>query len=462
MKKVIIVILFLLGLYAAFAQKNKPATSTATVLSGPMAAYAECRETAIWLQTNEPAEVKLQYWRKGKPDSMITTVSQFTKAEDANTATFVIALLEPGITYEYNVLVNGKAIKFETPLSFKTQEVWWYRKDPADFTVAFGSCVYINEPRYDRYGVGYGLSPDKIFNSIADKKPDLMLWIGDNMYSRQADFYSRAGMLYRYTHARSQPSLQRLLRTGNHYGIWDDHDYGPNDADLSNPMKEMSLDVFKMFFPKQKYGLPDAPGVFYRFLYNDIEFFMLDDRYYRMPSNMKDNRDKTQLGHKQLEWLKMGLLNSSAPFKIICVGGQFLNEKTDKESFNLYRYERENILNYIKEHNIEGVVFLSGDRHHGELLKKEIGGFYPLYDFTSSPLTSTIHVVKETSDEFKNDQRIPNTLIQEQNFGLLRFVGAKENRTLVMECYNQEGKQLWQYSIKMSELKTKQTDNTQD
>ncbi|MCS7078402.1 MAG: alkaline phosphatase family protein, partial [Bacteroidia bacterium] len=202
--------------------------------------------------------------------------------------------------------------------------------------------------------------------------------IGDNVYTRQADFYSRAGLLYRYTHTRSHPDLQRLLRTGHHYAIWDDHDYGPNDADISNPMKEIALEVFKLFFPRQKYGLPEAPGVFYRFSYSDIDFFMLDDRYYRSPSNMKDGPHKTQLGEVQLEWLKNSLLSSNAPFKIICVGGQFLNEKTNKESFNLYRYEREKIINFIKENNIEGVVFLTGDRHHAELLRKEIGGFYPL------------------------------------------------------------------------------------
>jgi len=459
MKKLLIAILFILLIYAAFAQKTK---SEATILSGPMAAYTECRETAVWLQTTEPAEVKIQYWKKGKPDSSVTTRAQYTKAEDFNVATFVINLLEPGTTYEYQVLVNKKAIKFAEPLYFKTQEVWWYRKDPPDFTVAFGSCVYINEPKYDRYGKGYGLPSDKIFNSIADKKPDLMLWIGDNTYIRQADFGSRSGILYRYTHTRSHSDLQRLLRTGHHYGIWDDHDYGPNDADVSNPFKETSLEIFKMFFPKQKYGLPNAPGIFYRFTYSDVDFFMLDDRFYRSPSGMKDGQHKTQLGEEQLEWLKNSLLNSSAPFKIICVGGQFINEKTDKESFNLYRYEREKIINFIKENNIEGVVFLTGDRHHAELLRKEIGGFYPLYDFTSSPLTSTIHIVKETSTEYKNDQRIANTLIQEQNFGMLRFSGAGENRTMKMECYNAEGKLLWDFTLKTSDLKVKKEHSSQD
>jgi phosphodiesterase/alkaline phosphatase D-like protein len=60
---------------------------------------------------------------------------------------------------------------------------------PRDFRVAFGSCAYVNDPPFDRssrpsgpYGGGYA-----IFDSIARMKPDMMLWLGDNIYLRDAD-----------------------------------------------------------------------------------------------------------------------------------------------------------------------------------------------------------------------------------------------------------------------------------
>ena len=37
---------------------------------------------------------------------------------------------------------------------------------------------------------------------------------------------------------------------------------------------------------------------------------------------------------------------------------------------------------------IEGVVFLSGDRHYSELTKTEFEGLYPIYELTSSGITS--------------------------------------------------------------------------
>ena len=46
---------------------------------------------------------------------------------------------------------------------------------------AIGSCSYVNEPEFDRPGKPYG-SNFEIFNSINNKNPDFMLWLGDNMY----------------------------------------------------------------------------------------------------------------------------------------------------------------------------------------------------------------------------------------------------------------------------------------
>ena len=71
--------------------------------------------------------------------------------------------------------------------------MWQYRFDPPAFTLAVGSCVFINEPQYDRPGRPYGGNYE-IFESLADSKPDAMLWLGDNAYFREVDFYSLSGM----------------------------------------------------------------------------------------------------------------------------------------------------------------------------------------------------------------------------------------------------------------------------
>ena len=65
------------------------------------------------------------------------------------------------------------------------------------------------------------------------------------------------------------------------------------------------------------------------------------------------------------------------------------------------------------------MIFLSGDRHFGELLKIERAGAYPLYEFTSSPLTSQ-PVARPDAAERENPDVVPGTLHGRRQFGLIR------------------------------------------
>jgi len=210
------------------------------------------------------------------------------------------------------------------------------------------------------------------------------------------------------------------------------------------------------YWPNKTYG-EDEQGVYHSFSWSDAEFFLCDDRWFRDASEMEElDGKKAMLGKKQLEWLKNKLVHSKATFKFIVVGGQVLNKHTDKESYNLYKKEREELLNFLVQQKISGVVFLSGDRHHTEILKDEsvkekLG--YSLYDITSSPLSSGVSNVLKT-DEAKNPQRVPNTLTVEQNYCSIRISGKKGERIALVTCYDKNGLVKWGYQIPESELKT--------
>ena len=60
-----------------------------------------------------------------------------------------------------------------------------------------GLCVYVNEAPYDRAGPEYG-GDYGIFASIDAQRPDFMLWMGDNVYLRPADWNTRTGIYHRY------------------------------------------------------------------------------------------------------------------------------------------------------------------------------------------------------------------------------------------------------------------------
>ncbi|MEX1139938.1 MAG: alkaline phosphatase D family protein [Bacteroidota bacterium] len=416
--------------------------------SGPMVGYGQMTEVMVWVQTKKPAAVQFRYWNLQDPTKSSMSRPVNTSASDAHVAHVLIDGLHPGNSYGYELRINGKAVKRPYPLRFQTQPLWHWRTDPPNFTVAFGSCLYINETEWDRPGTPYG-SDYGILGVIASKQPDVMLWLGDNTYYREVDWHTVGGLKHRWTHTRSVPEMQPLLGAAHNYAIWDDHDYGPNDADRTYRLRSEALEIHKLFWANQTYGTAETKGVFGRFEWGDVEFFLLDDRYHRSPNRSPNDESKTMFGKEQLQWLMDGLVSSSAPFKIVAGGNQILNPSTEGETFYRYQYEYEALLRFVKDQRVPGVIFLSGDRHLTELITLKDTTFYPLYDYTSSSLTAGLSSWKDED----NKNVVPGTLVNDaHNFGILKFSGPRRDRTLVMECWDYTGKLRWTHGVKASQL----------
>ncbi len=439
MRTLILLTMLWLGMQPAAAQN--PAD---LLQSGPMVGYAEMREVMLWVQTTRPAIVFFAYWPEGQPDSVHYTDMYETRKEEAWTAHLVADEVEPGRTYEYQLYLNKQPVKLAWPTRFKTPPLWQWRTDPPEFTVATGSCAYINEPPYDRPGKPYG-GEYEIFTSIYEQHPDIMLWLGDNTYLREADWFSWTGIVKRYTHTRSLPEMQPLLANASNYAIWDDHEYGPNDADRTFVHKDKTLRAFRLFWGNPSYGLPGAcgpNGITTYFQWGDVDFFLLDNRWFRPPNDCK-TCEKTILGKEQLEWLIEALAASKATFKLVAVGGQVLNTVERWETWaNLAPEERNYLLGRLAAEGVRNLIFLTGDRHHTELSKFVNEQGWTVYDLTSSPLTSR----SGPRDEV-NKLRVPGTLVTKRNFVTLTFSGPRKQRTCTLRCFDAQGNELWQYVI---------------
>ncbi|MBY0426962.1 MAG: alkaline phosphatase family protein, partial [Cytophagales bacterium] len=382
-----IVLLFFINSTLAIAQVEK-------LQSGPMVGYSEMKEVMLWVQTKTSAKVKFGYYPGDSIKQRKFTEEITTGKDQAFVAKLVADQVLPGKKYTYELYIDGKLVKRDYPLSFQTQALWQYRTDPPNFRIATGSCMYINEPAFDRPGEAYGAGYE-ILKSISDKKPDLMLWLGDNIYLREADWGSRTGILYRNTHSRSLPELQPLLGSTHNYAIWDDHDFGPNDSDKSFVNKDLTTEAFKLFWANPNYGTYNGKGIYGSFVWGDVEFFLLDNRSFRDANSLIVGK-KDYFGKEQLDWLFNALATSRATFKIIATGGQILNPAAVYENYATYPEEREYFLKSLQANNIKGVLFLTGDRHTTDLTKLNRYGTYPLYDLTVSPLTSGPGKSKDT------------------------------------------------------------------
>jgi alkaline phosphatase D len=415
--------------------------------SGPMVGYSDHREVALWVQTTGEAKVAFRFWEVENPTRKRSTETVRTEKSRAFAVTLLADSLLPGKKFQYEVLINGKVRKTDYPLQFQTLPLWQFRTEPPEFSIAVGSCAYINEPFWDRPGKSYGDST-QIFKAIHEKKPDLMLWIGDNTYTREGDWNTWGGYLHRYTHTRSLPELQPLLGSTHHYATWDDHEYGPNDADRSFWNKDMASKAFNIFWANPK-GRPLGEGsVTSTFGWGDCQFFMLDDRWFRAPNNDKDST-KAFLGDAQIDWLIDAMTFSKAPFKIIACGGQVINNARFYENYAAYPVERRKLIDRITAAKIPGVIFLSGDRHHAELSKLERPGTYPLYDLTTSPLTAGIH----SPGNEPNTLRVEGTLFNAHNFALLKLSGKGKDRVMKIQLMNNSGQLVWEKELRAEELK---------
>ncbi len=436
--------LFLL-FFCAFVQQ---AEAQSLLQSGPMVGYADFREVMLWVQTKQPASVKFEYWETTVATKKLTSEEVRTTLADGNTAHINITNLEPGRKYTYRLYVNGSLVDRPYPLEFQTLALWQYRSGPPNFTIAVGSCVYVNDPQYDRPGTPYG-GAYNVFTSLHAKRPDAMVWLGDNTYFREIDWNTRNGMIYRYTHTRSLPEMQPLLASTHHYAIWDDHDYGINDADRSFWLKNTALDVFKLFWANPNYSVSNSGGVTGRFEWGDAEFYLIDDRWNKSP-NDRTTAKREMLGTTQLEWLIDALKTSRATFKFIAFGGQVLNHLSVFENYATYPEEREKFLKALADEKIPGVVFLSGDRHHTELSKLDRTGTYSLLDFTISPLTSGS---SNSAEKETNTLRVPGTYVGgKRNFAIFSFEGPQNNRGFTCTVYDNNGTELWKQSVKAKDL----------
>lgn len=325
--------------------------------------------------------------------------------------------------------INGEFI--ELPYTrFRTAPI----SHIASFTFATGSCALVFDP-YEQ-GRHY-----EIFPSIAAKQPDFMLWLGDNVYLGRDEWTTPERRRARYAHTRALPQLQHLLGSTSHVAIWDDHDFGPDDADRTTVDRRAARETFELFWPNPPQARPESGGITTTFRWGDAEFFLLDNRSFRSPPHTP-RRTRTQLGADQIAWLLRGLRRSTAVFKIIATGGQALSPGGRGETFaHHYNRERRALLDSLRHYAIPGVVLLTGDRHYTELSRLKRRQAPALYELTVSPFTAG------PAKPRTNRYRVRGTAVSEANFATLTVAGA----TLTMRVFNAAGRPIWEKTIRPDE-----------
>ncbi len=301
-------------------------------------------------------------------------------------------------------------------------------------TIAFGSCNRQDEPQ-------------PLWDDILAQRPDLWIWLGDNIYGDTDDMKKMRSM---YEKQLAQPDYQQLRASVPVVGTWDDHDYGVNDGGKEFAPKAASRDLLLEFLavPKNR-PVWDREGAYQAYTLGPagqrVKVLLLDTRYFRdalLASADEDRRYGPNeagdlLGEAQWRWLEAELSNSDAQVHIIGSSIQVLAEDHGFEKWANFPQSRQRLFDLIADTQAPGVVLLSGDRHIGEISRYDAPGVaYPLYDLTSSGLT---HVYEEADEP--NRHRVSD-LIKVLNFGLITIDWSSTPVQLTFQIRGEEGKVL--------------------
>ncbi|MBD3266242.1 hypothetical protein GF373_06185 [bacterium] len=138
----------------------------------------------------------------------------------------------------------------------------------------------------------------------------------------------------------------------------------------------------------------EQPGCWFSFAVGDVDFIMLDGRYYR--ENPRKVENPSMLGPVQKQWLFDTLKQSKATFKVLAspVPWAYGTKPGSPDPWQGFKQEREEIFSFIEENQIEGVFLIAADRHRSDAWKIYRENGYSLYEFESSRL-SNMHYHRE-------------------------------------------------------------------
>lgn len=409
------------------------------LMQGPMTGAVAPDSFLVWVRATWDWPVQVMVSENRDMKGAWTTDPFLPRKQDDYCLTIPVTGLKPDTLYYYRILVDGAEGKYLNGTPSFTVRTAPPTGTGARFRVAFGSCArWQQDP----------LQP--IWQVLPHWEPDLFFWLGDNVY---ADTLDPDILAEEFQRQREVPALRPLLANIPHLAIWDDHDYGLNNHDRTNPMRAESLEVWKRYWPNPAHGTAGVDGIFFHYSYGGVDFFFLDNRYHRDPNSAPDGPGKTMLGKGQVAWLKDGLQQSKAPFKVIVCGSVWVDGKgPEGDAWSAFLHERNKLFDWIRDEAINGVVFLSGDTHTGELnvIPWSDKGGYDFYDLTSSPLAQE----PDNNWLFRDvEQRIRFPYDLGANFGLVEFDTTTEDPSLTFNLVGLENKPVWEpFVIRASEL----------
>ncbi len=306
-------------------------------------------QTVFWARHTGEAPLRLVIWERG---ARAVSADRTVEKGDGGYVHASVTNLRPGVVHEYvfTEIVNGQPMA-RSPIG--TLRAPYAEDELPELTIGAYACT----------------KQGRDFSTLlrgAERDLDAVLLLGDGSYCEG----SRTLAEYRMRWSENlQTTAYRTLRGRAPYvSTWDDHDVDNNwDPESFDPARlAVATQAFFESQPiRRQEAAPDRVWRSVRFG-STLEVFALDCKSERR------NAQNLFISRAQMDWLKAGLDGSPCAFKLIMSSlpiGDFPWpwDFVDAQRWTGFPAQREEILRFIDDKRIEGLVWLGGDFHLGSV-----------------------------------------------------------------------------------------------
>lgn len=321
---------------------------------GLAAGDLEATRGVLWTRYDGTSPLRLRVWRMEADVYAERVADAMVTPGDGGYVHLDVAGLQPGLKYRYaffeenaqGTLTARSAIgRFRAALGPGQLE---------PLLIGASSCTH------------QGTTPVPLGKAGDRTDLDLFLLLGDTSYNDGA--MTRAEYRTLWAANLGSPEYRKVRSATSVLCTWDDHevtnDFNPETIDATHFATARAA-YFEHLPLRRHETEPDR--LWKSVKWGDTaEFFVLDSRGERKPSTRFNGQPHQYLSPAQLDWLKAGLKASTAVFKVILNSvpiTDFGFSAFSGDSWLSYTQQRTDILNWVENETIEGVLWVSGDHH---------------------------------------------------------------------------------------------------
>lgn len=311
----------------------------------------------VQFRTDSAASVAIEYATNKNFNNSTTTSTVSTVSGDDFTGQVSLTGLSADTVYWHRLVVDGSAVVPTYVQRFRTLATG------TDCVIAVIADVANNQNRS---------APQ--YEEAKNDGARIALQIGDMDHGNPSSL-SEARLMHRDNrdpaNSHGVDFSRYILSKMAVAHVWDDHDYCGQDEDRHCSTRSDMWQAMDEHWPF--YSRPNAAnGLWHKFECGAAEVFMLDTRSQRDDMTDTDDSSKSMLdgasiANDQKDWLKDGLRDSTATWKIVVstVTANTSARTSSDDHWGGYTTEADELADWIVDESIDNVVMVSADIHTG-------------------------------------------------------------------------------------------------